>query len=153
MAVYPGNSALSTAVKDRVLSTFQQTLALFKQGRTEEVVQGCGLILRMDPLFDPAKKLMEKARNPAAPIDVDALIASDPIAEARSAMQARNFQKVVDVTTEILTNDLTNEEARILNEQAREKLEASPFVDQFIKKAEQAIAIGDANTARASLDK
>src|SRR5713226_7811806 len=118
MAVYPGNSALSTAVKDRVLSTFQQTLTLFKQGRTEEVVQGCGLILRMDPTFDPAKKLMEKARNPAAPIDVDALLAADPIAEARAALAARNFQKAVDITTEILTNDLMNEEARVLNEQA-----------------------------------
>jgi tetratricopeptide (TPR) repeat protein len=153
MAVYPGNSALSTAVKDRVLSTFQQTVALFKQGRTEEVIQGCGLILRMDPLFDPAKKLMEKARNPSAAINVDNLIATDPIAEARTAMQARNFQKVVDVTTEILTNDLMNEEARLLNEQAREKMEAAPFVDQFVKKAEAAIAKGDAQAARVSLDK
>jgi tetratricopeptide (TPR) repeat protein len=153
MAVYPGNSALSTAVKDRVISTFQQTLALYKQGRTEEVVQGCGLILRMDPMFDPAKKLMEKARNPASPINVDALIATDPIAEARAAMQARNFQKVVDITTEILTNDLMNDEARVLNEQAREKLEAAPFVDQFVKKADQAIAAGDPNAAKASLDK
>ena len=153
MAVYPGNSALSTAVKDRVLSTFQQTVALFKQGRTEEVVQGCGLILRMDPLFDPAKKLMEKARNPAAPINVDTLIANDPIAEARAAMTARNFQKVVDITTEILTNDLMNEEARVLNESAREKMEAAPFVDQFVKKAEAAIAKGDAAAAKASLDK
>lgn len=153
MAVYPGNSALSTAVKDRVLSTFQQTVALFKQGRTEEVVQGCGLILRMDPLFDPAKKLMEKARNPAAPINVDTLIAADPIAEARAAMTARNFQKVVDITTEILTNDLMNEEARVLNEQAREKMEAAPFVDQFVKKAEAAIAKGDAAAAKVSLDK
>ena len=153
MPIYPGNSALSTAVKDRVISTFQQTLALFKQGRTEEVVQGCGLILRMDPTFDPAKKLMEKARNPAAPIDVDGLLATDPIAEARAALAARNFQKAVDLTTEILTNDLMNEEARVLNEQAREKLEAAPFVDQFVKKAEQAIASGDVNTARASLDK
>ena len=153
MAVYPGNSALSTAVKDRVLSTFQQTVALFKQGRTEEVVQGCGLILRMDPMFDPAKKLMEKARNPSAPINVDSLIAADPIAEARAAMQARNFQKVVDITTEILTNDLMHEEARVLNEQAREKMEAAPFVDQFVKKAEAAIAKGDAQSARVSLEK
>jgi tetratricopeptide (TPR) repeat protein len=153
MTVYPGNSALSTAVKDRVLSTFQQTVALFKQGRTEEVIQGCGLILRMDPLFDPAKKLMEKARNPSAPINVDSLIAADPIAEARASMTARNFQKVVDITTEILTNDLMNEEARLLNEQAREKMEAAPFVDQFVKKAEAAIAKGDAQAARVSLDK
>src|SRR5207249_2977111 len=38
-------------------------------------------------------------------------------------------------------------------EQAREKMEAAPFVDQFVKKAEQAIAKGDAQAARTSLDK
>src|SRR6266849_4745068 len=86
MATYHGNASLSTAVKERVLSTFQQAVTLFKQGRAEEVIQGCGLILRMDPMFDPAKKLMEKARNPSSPINVDALIATDPIADARSAM-------------------------------------------------------------------
>ena len=58
MSTYLGNASLSTAVKERVQSTFQQTLALFKQGRTEEVLQGCGLILRMDPMFEPAKKLL-----------------------------------------------------------------------------------------------
>src|SRR5258708_31622441 len=113
MAVYPGNSALSTAVKDRVLSTFQQAIALFKQGRTEEVVQGCGLILRMDPLFDPAKKLMEKARNPSAPINVDSLIAADPIAEAPAAMQAPTFKTDVDITTGILTTELMKPDAHI----------------------------------------
>ena len=67
MATYLGNASLSSAVKERVLSTFQQAVTLYKQGRTDEVVQGCGLILRMDPMFDPAKKLLEKARNPNAP--------------------------------------------------------------------------------------
>lgn len=156
MTTYPGNISLSNAVKERVVSTFQQALELYKQGRTDEVVQGCSLILRMDPVFEPAKKLMEKARNPAAPIDVDGLarqLTADPMSEARAAMAARNFQKVVDITTEVLTNDLMNDEARVLNEQAREKLEAAPFVDQFVKKAEQAIAAGDMNAARADLDK
>src|SRR5712691_1172478 len=156
MTTYPGNISLSNAVKERVVSTFQQALTLYKEGRIDEVVQGCTLILRMDPVFEPAKKLMEKARNPAAPIDVDALarqLTADPMSEARAAMAARNFQKVVDMTTEVLTNDLMNEEARVLNEQAREKLEAAPFVDQFVKKAEQAIASGDINAARADLDK
>src|SRR5436190_9811402 len=77
MATYLGNASLSTAVKERVHSTFQQAVTLFKQGRADEVIQGCTLILRMDPMFDPAKKLMEKARNPAAPIDVDALLGGD----------------------------------------------------------------------------
>jgi len=74
MATYLGNPSLSTAVKDRVMSTFEQALQLYKVGRTEEVVQGCGLILQMDPQFDPAKKLLEKARNPMAPIDIDKLV-------------------------------------------------------------------------------
>jgi len=156
MSTYPGNVSLSNAVKERVVSTFQQAVGLYNQGRNDEVIQGCGLILRMDPQFDPAKKLMEKARNPNAPIDVNALAAqlsADPMSEAKAAMAARNFQRVVDLTTEVLTNDLTNDEARLLNEQAREKLEASPFVDQFVKKAEQAIASGNPAAAQASIEK
>src|SRR5215467_12827776 len=98
MAIYLGNASLSTAVKERVLSTFQQTIALYRQGRTDEVVQGCGLILRMDPMFDPAKKLLEKARNPAAPIDIDTLLpgAGDDkrLHDARAAMAGRDFQRV-----------------------------------------------------------
>src|SRR5438874_12294721 len=102
MATYLGNASLSSAVKERVLNTFQQAITLFKQGRTDEVVQGCGLILRMDPMFDPAKKLLEKARNPSAPIDVDALLPAESdnrIREARTAMAGRDFQRVLDLTT------------------------------------------------------
>jgi len=159
MSDYLGNASLSPAVKERVLSTFQQTITLFKQGRNDEVVQGCGLILRMDPMFDPAKKLLEKAKNPSAPIDVDALMpapaapAGDPLAEAREAMKGRDFQRVVSITTEVLTNDILNDEARILNEQAREKMEASPFVDQFARKFDQYLGQGNATGARAELEK
>src|SRR5215210_1918387 len=110
MASYLGNASLSAAVKERVLSTFQQSVTLFKQGRIDEVVQGCGLILRMDPMFDPAKKLLEKARNPSAPIDVDALIPSEPpdarMREARTAMAGRDFETALRITTEMLTEDL-----------------------------------------------
>jgi tetratricopeptide (TPR) repeat protein len=157
MATYLGNASLSTAVKERVLSTFQQAVALFKQGRTDEVVQGCGLILRMDPMFDPAKKLLEKARNPSAPIDVDALLpaAADDsrLRDARTAMAGRDFQRVLDLTTELLTDDLTNDDARVLNEQAREKMEAAPFVEQFIRKAEALASQGNNAAARQELDK
>jgi len=158
MANYLGNASLSPAVKERVLSTFQQTLALYKQGRHDEVIQGCGLILRMDPLFDPAKKLLEKTRNPASPIDVDALAAAaapprDPMAEARAAMAARDFQSVINVTSAVLTDDLLNDEARVLNEQAREKMEAAPFVEQFVRKFDQQLSAGNAAGARAEMEK
>ena len=157
MSTYPGNPSLSAAVKERVLSTFQQTLQLFKQGRTDEVVQGCGLILRMDGMFDPAKKLLDKARNPELPINVDALLtinpSNDPMAEARNAFAARDFQRALDITTELLTQDLMNDDARVLNEKARERMEAQPFVDQFFKRCEQSIASGNIQSAKADLEK
>jgi hypothetical protein len=157
MATYLGNSSLSSAVKDRVLSTFQQAVTLYKQGRIDEVVQGCSLILRMDPMFDPAKKLMEKAKNPSSPIDVDALIpadaGSDALREARAALAARDFQQASNLTAELLRNDFTNEEAREINDAAREKLEAAPFVDQFIRKAEGFARQGNASAARSELEK
>jgi tetratricopeptide (TPR) repeat protein len=157
MATYLGNASLSSAVKDRVLSTFQQAVTLYKQGRIDEVVQGCGLILRMDPMFDPAKKLLEKAKNPSSPIDVDALIpadaGSDALREARAALAARDFQQASNLTADILRNDFTNEEAREINDAAREKMEAAPFVDQFIRKADTFARQGNASAARMELEK
>ena len=156
MATYPGNASLSSAVKDRVLSTFQQTLTLYKQGRSAEVVEGCTLILRMDPMFDPARKLLDKTRNPNLPIDVDSLMpspAGDPLSEARAALAARDFQRAGDLTAELLRNDFTNEDARTINDAAREKLEAAPFVDQFIRKAEMFASQGNASASRAELEK
>ncbi len=160
MSNYPGNGSLSAAVKDRVVSTFQQTLALHQNGRIDEVIAGCNLILQMDPLFDPARKLLEKARNPAMAIDLASLSpqpAASPagggLGEARSAMATRDFERVVQITTEILTNDLMNDEARILSEEAREKMEAAPFVEQFARKCEQHLASGNLSAARTDLEK
>jgi tetratricopeptide (TPR) repeat protein len=157
MSTYLGNPSLSTAVKDRVVATFQQALALYRTGRTDEVIAGCGLILQMDPLFDPAKKLLEKARNPASPINVDSLVptttADDALRQAREAMTARDYTRVVQITTEILTEDLMNDDARILGDQAREKMEAAPFVEQFLKKCQQHLNDGNLPAAKADLDK
>lgn len=156
---YPGNSTLPQAVKDRVLSTFQQTLALYRAGRMDEVTAGCTLLLQMDPTFDPARKLVEKLRNPSLPIDVESLVPGgagatrSPLELAREAMAARDFQQVLHLTTEILTDDLLNEDARILGDEAREKLEAGPFVDQFSRKAEQSLAAGNAAAAKMELEK
>src|SRR5687767_9833453 len=153
---YPGNPSLAGPVKDRVVSTFRQTLALYHQGRADEVVAGCNLLLQMDPVFDPAKKLLEKQRNPGAPIDVDSLLPAQtaaPLDQARQAMAGRDFQRVIQITTEILTDDLMNDEARILGDEAREKLEAAPFVDQFVRKCDQYLAGGNLSGARADIEK
>src|SRR5260370_20960670 len=157
MSTYLGNPWLSTAVKDRVSATYEQAVALYRSGRMEEVVAGCNLILQRDPLFDPAKKLLEKTRNPASPIDVNSLApsatAEDALRQARAAMTSRDFQRVIQITTEILTKDLMKDDARILGDEAREKLEASQFVDQFFKKCQQNIASGNLAAAKADLEK
>lgn len=147
---------MSSAVKDRVVSTFQQTLALYHQGRVDEVAAGCNLILQMDPMFDPAKKLLEKMRNPSLAIDVDALLPRDGrsgMQQARQAMAERDFERVIHLTTDILTNDLLNDDARVLGDEAREKLEASPFVEQFARKCDQQIAAGNIAAAKMDLEK
>jgi tetratricopeptide (TPR) repeat protein len=145
-------------VKDRVVSTFQQTLALYKQGRTDEVTAGCNLLLQMDPTFDPARKLLEKTRNPGAAIDVDALLPAvrdtrSPLQQAREAMAARDFEQVIHVTSEILSDDLLNDEARVLGDEAREKLEAAPFVEQFARKADHNLTGGNVAAAKMELEK
>jgi len=75
---------------------------------------------------------------------------SDPIAEARKALQKRDFQKALDLSAAILSSEMTNEQAQQIADQAREKLEASPFVEQFIRKTESHIA--NANFAGAKMD-
>jgi tetratricopeptide (TPR) repeat protein len=153
---YPGNASLAAAVKDRVVSTFRQTLALYHQGRTDEVAAGCGLILQMDPMFEPARKLLDKAKHPGLPIDVDSLLPTDSrskIDQARAAMAERDFQRVGQITSEILTDDLLNDEARVLGDEAREKIEAAPFVDQFTRRAEQSLTAGNIAAAKMDLEK
>ncbi|MEO8033259.1 MAG: hypothetical protein ABI837_02425 [Acidobacteriota bacterium] len=157
MSMYQGNPSLPAAVKDRVSSTYQQTLELLQQGRTDEVAAGCQLILQMDPMFEPARQLMQKARGPAGGIEIDPLNASDNVEDvmrqARSAMVARDYQRVIQLTTEVLTNDLMNDDARVLSDQAREKMEAGPFIDQFFRKFDEHITAGNMTAARADLDK
>jgi tetratricopeptide (TPR) repeat protein len=153
---YPGNTSLAGAVKDRVVSTFQQTLALYHQGRRDDVSAGCTLILQMDPTFEPARKLLDKIRNPSLPIDVDRLMPTDGVSameQARKAMAERDFQRTIQITTDVLTEDLLNDEARILGDEAREKMEAGPFVEQFARKVDQAIAAGNRVAAKADLEK
>jgi tetratricopeptide (TPR) repeat protein len=154
---YQGNPSLAAPVKDRVTSTFHQTLALYRQGRVDEVAAGCNLILQMDPQFEPARKLLEAARNPSIPFDPGAYGAGEPdaptMAAAREAMAGRDFQRVIQITTEILTNDLMNDEARILADEARERQEAGPFIDQFVRKCDQNLASGNMAGAKSELEK
>src|SRR6476661_8965411 len=85
---YPGNPSLPREVRDKILSTFRHTLNLFKEGKIDDCLIGCDFILKMDPRFGPARQLLDKAKNPAAAVDVaalEAVVAETPTRQERVA--------------------------------------------------------------------
>ena len=158
MATYPGNPTLPAEVRDRVLSTFRQAVDLYKKGQTDEAISGCNLIASMDPQFSPARKLVEKISNQAAAVDVDALLKSvgagpDVLDQARTALAARDFERAEQIAESVLSEDFTNEAAQEIAQSARHKIEAQPFVEQFIEKARTQRASGNETAAKATIEK
>ena len=46
---YPGNATLSQEIRQRILTTFEQTLSMAGEGKRQEAMLGCDFILRLDP--------------------------------------------------------------------------------------------------------
>jgi tetratricopeptide (TPR) repeat protein len=67
---YPGNPALSADAQQRLLGTFDQTLELAESGSRQEALLGCDFVLRMDPRFEPARRLQERLKASAGPVPV-----------------------------------------------------------------------------------
>lgn len=154
---YPGNPSLPAETRQRVIATFRQSADLYRAGNFDDVMAGCDFILKLDPLFDPARRLMEKVQNPASNVDVDALVSSltgtDVLGEAHAALAARDFARALDLTSEILRSDFTNLEAQQVAEEAQAKLEAGPFIDQFVRSATTKLQSGNLAAAQADLQK
>ena len=54
---YPGDTDLSEEIRERILKTFEQALDLADSGSHREALLGCDFVLRLDPLFEPARVL------------------------------------------------------------------------------------------------
>jgi tetratricopeptide (TPR) repeat protein len=67
---YSGNPSLSSDVKQRILSTFEQTRTLAREGSRQEALLGCDFVLRLDPQFEPARILQERLRSGSGPVSV-----------------------------------------------------------------------------------
>jgi tetratricopeptide (TPR) repeat protein len=65
---YSGNPSLSRDVQQRVLDTFGQTLDLVDEASRQEALLGCDFVLRMDPQFEPARRLQERLRASAGAV-------------------------------------------------------------------------------------
>lgn len=79
---YPGNNSLVAEVKERILTTFEQTLDLAARGELGEASTGCDFILRLDPTFRPAAQLRARLEQGEGALLVDDLrLAETPAKE------------------------------------------------------------------------
>src|SRR4051812_22238835 len=85
---YSGNPALSSDVKQRILSTFGQTLDLAREGNRQEALLGCDFVLRMDPQFQPAHRLQERLRSTTGPVRVDDLESAPAIEDPFASLDS-----------------------------------------------------------------
>lgn len=89
---YPGNEALGEETKERLLRTFTQTIDLAARGGIQEALLGCDFILRMDPLFQPARLLHERLSVSSGSVEVEDLRL--PAASAAPPAQPTGFGTV-----------------------------------------------------------
>ncbi|HXO18485.1 MAG TPA: hypothetical protein VOA87_01020, partial [Thermoanaerobaculia bacterium] len=75
---YSGNPSLSADAQQRILGTFEQTLDLAEQGSRQEALLGCDFVLRMDPQFEPARRLLERLKATTGAVAVGDLKAAAP---------------------------------------------------------------------------
>lgn len=169
-SAYPGNPSLPREVRDKILSTFRHTLNLFKESKIDDCLIGCDFILKMDPRFTPARQLLEKAKNPAADVDVSTLesvVAETPTRQERVAsvetdrllvraaesLNARDFDAAAASAEQVLRVLPGNHNAMEILEKARQKKNAQPQFEVARQRAMAALDGHRMSEAKAALEK
>ncbi len=167
---YPGNPSLPREVREKILSTFRHTLNLFHQGKTDDCLIGCDFILKMDPRFAPARKLMEKAKNPSAAVDVaelEAVVTATPTRQERVAaadpnrllvravesFNARDFDAAIGAAEQVLAVLPGNRDALEILDKAAGKKAAQPLFDASRQRALAALENSRQEDARRELER
>ena len=168
--VYPGNPSLPREVREKILSTFRHTLNLYKENKLDDCLIGCDFILKMDPRFVPARKLLDKAKNPNAAVDVTELealvagtltrqervVAAEPdrlLVRAVESYNARDFDAAAAAAEQVLTVLPGNQDAVEILEKARRKKAAQPQVEGAKQKAIAALQTNRLDEARVELER
>jgi tetratricopeptide (TPR) repeat protein len=167
---YPGNPSLPREVREKILSTFRHTLNLYQQGKTDDCLIGCDFILKMDPRFAPARKLMDKAKNPAAAVNVaelEAVVTTTPTRQERVAavdpdrllvravesFNARDFDAAIGAAEQVLAVLPGNRDALEILDKAAGKKAAQPLFDASRQRAIAALESNRQDDARRELDR
>ncbi len=150
---YPGNPALSEDIRQRIVSTFQQTLQSAKAGRHQEAMLGCDFILKLDQEFEPAKRLLSRLREATAKPAEPAGASADIETEMEALLAARRFGELLKLARDNQGQLAARPGLARLAEEAQAKLEAEPYVERFLASAREAIESGNRDEAARSLDK
>jgi tetratricopeptide (TPR) repeat protein len=168
--VYPGNPSLPREVRDKILSTFRHTLNLYKEGKFDDCLIGCDFILKMDPRFVPARKLLEKSKNPNAEVDVaeleglivgtltrqERVVAAEPdrlLVRAVESYNARDFDAAAAAAEQVLAVLPRNQDAVEILEKARRKKAALPQAEAAKQKVLAALQANRMEDARREFDR
>lgn len=160
---YPGNPVLPDDAKARVEATFRQTLQLYQEGKSTDVLVGCDFILKLDPMFKPASELMEKVQNPDSPVDItpyletylhtQALSEDDLMIQAIEAFNQKDWDKAQELAKQILLQNPNHPEAKDLLRRLEEQVEIQFYIQQFVKQAEDALKEGKIAQAFEAVEK
>ncbi len=89
---YRGNPKLAEDLQGRIISSFEQALDHANQGKDQEARLGCEFILNMDPLFEPARMLVERLESDQRPIH------TADLRPRKAGEVTKSMEGLVDVT-------------------------------------------------------
>jgi len=169
---YTGDNKLSEDIQQRVEGTYQQSRDLAAEGKVQEAKLGCEFVLRLDPLYEPARELMQKLEagesvpEPKPNLDDGSDVVDGAVTPAESAepdfdlageftdlLDRRDFHTLLNLAKEHRSAVDASPELTQLAVAATERLEAEPYVREFLDKAEKAQREGRQDEALALLEK
>ncbi len=168
---YPGDSKLSEDIRQRVESTFEQSHDLARQGKIQEASLGCEFVLRLDPLFEPAREFLQRLesgetdfgeKEPSADLepateDLDLEDLAEPRIDLRAEFEdllaRRDFRTLLSLAQEHQTRIVADPDLRAMAGEATERLEAAPYVRAFLDEAEKAQREGNVAAAATAVEK
>jgi len=118
-------------------------------GKYEEAITGCRAVLQAAPDNLRAKQLLDEAQSK---MEAD-LFVKDNLRKAQEYFNARDYQKCVSECQKIQLLDPNNASMQKLIQMAQEKMEAEPFVQNFISSGQSLYDSGLFNEAISQWEK
>jgi tetratricopeptide (TPR) repeat protein len=124
---------MSSTSPDKVVSDLiARCEASLTSKNFEEAIDGCRAVLSVAPENQRAKELLEEAQGK---LEAE-LFVRENLRRAREYFQLRDFQKCVNECQKVQLLDHDNYEASELLKQAQGKVEAEPFILNFINSGQ-----------------